>query len=243
MTISQLSRYTPAQATDDALTAQAIGLADEHGQLLRQVAVRAEALLAAAAAGGWPAEELRALLGYLSTEVLRQVADEEAFLFPVAAGSGVGRLARDHARLRSGIEALQRAADGGSRERLASATRDLICQLERHLATEEAILADPGGMGSTPATAALSRRRHEWYPLTEGPVIDLDALPRDQAAEATLDRVLRLHHDERVELQSSSDPYPVWRRINEFASGRYGFVYLEDGPRRWRVQVTRRVQA
>ena len=240
MTISHPPTHTPVRTTGGTPAAQAVGLADEHGQLLRQVAIRADALLAAAASGGWPAGELHALLGYLSTEVLRQAADEEAFLFPARAGSGASRLARDHARLRSGIEALQRAADGGSLDVLASVTRDLLCQLEHHLAAEEAILAGPDGTGSTPATAALGGHPHEWYPLTEGPVIDLDALPRAQVATATLDRVLRLHHGERVELQSSSDPDPAWRRIDKFAPGRYGFAYLEDGPYRWRVQVTRR---
>jgi len=240
MTISHPPTHAPMRTTRDAPAAQAVGLADEHGQLLRQVAIRADALLAAAASGDWPAGELHALLGYLSTEVLRQAADEEAFLFPYRAGSGASRLARDHVRLRSGIEALQRAADGGSLDVLARVTRDLLIQLEHHLAAEEAILAGPDGTGSTPATAALGGHLHEWYPLTEGPVIDLDALPRDQAAKATLDRVLRLHHGELVELQSSRDPDPAWRRIDEFAPGRYGFVYLEDGPNRWRVQVTRR---
>lgn len=52
--------------------------------------------------------------------------------------------------------------------------------------------------------------------------------------------MLRLHHGEQVELQSSRDPDPAWRRIDEFAPGRYDFVYLEDGPYHWRVQVTRR---
>src|SRR5216110_3312204 len=88
MTISHPPTHTPMRTTRGALAAQAVGLADEHGQLLRQVAIRADALLAAAASGGWPAGELHALLGYLSTEVLRQAADEEAFLFPARAGSG-----------------------------------------------------------------------------------------------------------------------------------------------------------
>ena len=43
MTISHPSMRT----TRDAPAAQAVGLADEHGQLLRQVAIRADALLAA----------------------------------------------------------------------------------------------------------------------------------------------------------------------------------------------------
>src|SRR5689334_10028603 len=144
MTISHPPTHAPMRTTRDAPAAQAVGLADEHGQLLRQVAIRADALLAAAASGDWPAEELHALLGYLSTEVLRQAADEEAFLFPYRAGSGASRLARDHVRLRSGIEALQRAADGGSLDVLVRVPRVLIIQHERHLAAEDSVQPGQG---------------------------------------------------------------------------------------------------
>ncbi len=242
MTVSQLSGYPPVQAADDVLAAGTVSLADEHGLLLRQVAIRAKALLTVAAAGGWPAGELRALLGYLRAEVLRQAEDEERLLFPVRGGSRPGRLARDHTRLRAGIDALERAAGNGagSPAKLASLTRDLLRQLERHLAAEEAMLTGPGQPAGTPTTRALGGRPHEWYPLTEGDVIDLDALPRDQVAEAAADRALRLRYGEQVELRSGSDPYRVRQRVDELAPGRYGFIYLEDGPRRWRVQMTRR---
>lgn len=223
-----------------------LGLIDEHGQLLCQVAMRAEALLAVSAAGHWPARELEALLGYLRAEILRQAADEEMLLFPAhGEQAGLTRLARDHVRLRAGIEALERATrdSSGSRAALAGATRDLLCQLERHLATEEAILTGPGGLGSAPATTVLGAHPHEWYPLTEGPVIDLGALPPDQAADAAAERLLRLARGESAELQSHSDPYTVWRRIDRLAPGRYGFAYLEDGPHHWRVLVTRHDQA
>ena len=91
-----------------------------------------------------------------------------------------------------------------------------------------------------PATSVVGRRPHQWYPLTEGPVIDLDALPAGQATDAAVDRLLRLHRGERVELRSASDPCPVWRRMDGLSPGGYGFAYLQEGPGRWRVQVTRR---
>ena len=222
-------------------------LTEEHGQLLRQVAVRAEELMAAVRADRWPVRELEALLGYLRAEIIRQTVDEETLLFPARAGApGLGRLARDHARLRAGVEALElMAADGGgSRAMLATTVRDLLSQLESHLAAEEAVLgAGCGGRCDVPATTALGAHPHEWYPLTEGRIIELDALPPGQAADAAADRLLRLGHGEDVELWSRRDPFPVWRRVDELASGRYGFVYLEDGPDHWRVLVTRREQA
>lgn len=108
---------SPSPQAAKGVPGPAPDLAGEHAQLLRQVAIRAEALLAGAAAGRWPARELQALLGYLRAEILRQAADEEALLFPArgtpAGSAGLTRLARDHARLRAGIEALERVADGG----------------------------------------------------------------------------------------------------------------------------------
>lgn len=221
-------------------------LTEEHGQLLRQVAVRAEELMAAVRAGHWPALELEALLGYFRAEIIRQVADEETLLFSACSdASGLGRLARDHARLRVGVETLEFVArDGGeSLLTLATRVRDLVSQLEFHLATEEAVLGAGCGRCDVPATTALGAHSHEWYPLTESRIVDLDSLPPGQVADAAAERLLRLHHGEDVELWSGRDPLPVWQRVDELAPGGYGFVYLEDGPGHWRVLVTRREQA
>ncbi len=243
MAVDAVFSHSSLQPAGTALASRPPGLADEHSQLLRQVAIRAEDLMAAAAGGRWPARELDALVGYLRAEILRQVTDEETLLFP-ACGTPPGHdhLARDHARLQASIEVLELAAGNGERSpaMLASAVRDFLRQLEAHLATEEALLAASGRRGGTPATTTLGGRPHEWYPLTEGTVIDLDALPQDQAVAAAVQRLLRLGPGEQVELQSGSDPLLVWRRIDELAPGRCGFAYLEDGPGRWRVQVTRR---
>jgi uncharacterized protein (DUF2249 family) len=236
----------PAERAGGSSANRTVGLADEHGQLLRQVAVRAQALLAAAAAGRWPAPELEALLGYLRSEVMRQATDEEILLFPGRRdASEFSRLARDHARLRAAVEALERAAGygGESLATLAAIVRDLLSQLELHLAVEEAMLgASCDGRCNVPATTALGAHPHEWFPLTEGRIIDLDGLPPDQAVQAAAERLLRLGRGEDVELWSRSDPFPVWQRVDGLAPGRYGFVYLQDGPDHWRVLVTPREQ-
>ena len=57
---------------------------------------------------------------------------------------------------------------------------------------------------------------------------------------AAVDRLLRLRRGEQVELRSGRDPCPVWREMDELGPGRYGFAYLQEGPDRWRMQVTRR---
>jgi tetratricopeptide (TPR) repeat protein len=239
------------------LTAQRpLTLAEEHVLLLWQVTARAEEMLTAAAHGRWPGAELAALAGYAQSEVLAQTSDEEALLFPAAPVREVAGLARDHARLRSAVEVLARTAAGEqpmSPAQAASAVRDFVTQLERHLRAEDNLLASQrapqgvednllawqGAPQGVPGTAALGGHPHEWYPLTEGPVVDLDALPDGQALAAAVDRLLRMRRSEQVELRSSTDLDPVWREISELSPGSYRFTVLQDGPARWRMQVTR----
>ena len=219
-------------------------LAEEHALLLWQVTARAEELLATIADGAWPGVELAALAGYAQAEVLRQASDEERLLFAAAPARDVAGLARDHARLRSAAELLAQAAAGEhpmSPGQVAIAVRDFVAQLEHHLRAEENLLR-PGraAQQGVQGTAALGGHRHEWYPLTEGPVVDLDALPQDQAIAAAMDRLLRMRRGEQVELQSGTDLKPVWREISDLIPMGYRFTALQDGPPRWRMQVTRR---
>jgi hypothetical protein len=231
----------PSEPAD--LPGAPLTLADEHLLLLRQVEARAGELLTVAARGRWPGAELAALLGYIRAEVLRQVSDEETLLFPAGAAAAAGGLARDHARLRLATEVLAHAAAGEqtlSPGQLAAAVRDFVIQLERHLSGEEELLTAGRAPDVVPATGVLGGHPHEWYPLTEGPVIDLDALPAGQAVAAAVARLSRLGADERVELQWGCDLIPVWREMDRLSPGSYGFVFLHDGPDRWRMQVTRR---
>lgn len=229
------------------LTAQPpLTLAEEHVLLLWQVTTRAEELLTATAHGRWPAAELTALAGYAQAEVLRQVSDEEALLFPGVPSQAVARLARDHVRLRAAAELLARAAAGEqpmAPAQVAAAVRDFVAQLERHLRTEEDLLASGRAPQGVPGTVNLGSHPHEWYPLTEGPVVDLDALPSGQAVAAAVDRLLRMRRGEQVELQSGTDLDLVWREISELGQADYRFTVLQDGPTQWRMQVTRRQAA
>jgi hypothetical protein len=56
----------------------------------------------------------------------------------------------------------------GSRVQLAAAVRDLLTQLERHLAAEERLLAAAGRPAMAPGITPATGWRHEWYPLTDG---------------------------------------------------------------------------
>ena len=180
-----MSGGTPARQSGDSLTA-------EHAQLLAQVSARARDLLAVAAQSRWPERELRALTAYLRAEVIRQIRDEERLLLPTYGAAPVlAWVARDHARLRAAVDAMAGTAGGERRcslTRLATMTRDLLTQLSDHFATEERLLA---GLGTpAAATAALGAHPHRWYALTEGPVVDLDALPPATSTEAVTDRLL-----------------------------------------------------
>ncbi len=221
-------------------------LAEEHVLLLGQVTARADELLTAAAAGRWPGAELAALAGYARAEVLRQASDEEALLFPAAPAGEAAGLARDHARLRAAADLLARAAAGEqpmSSGQVATAARDFAAQLERHLRAEENALAPGPTAQGVPGTVALGGQPRDWYPLTEGPAVDLDALPADEAITAAVDRLLRMTRGEQVELLSGTDLDPVWREVSELRPGGYRFTVLQDGPDRWRMQVTRRLAA
>ena len=231
----------PAQCADPP-EGPPLTLADEHMLLLCQVTARAEELLTVAAGGRWPAAELASLAGYVRAEVLRHVSDEEVLLFSVSDAPTAARLARDHARLRAGAELLDRAAAGEqilSPGQLAVAIRDFIDQLEYHMSAEEKLLGSGHASRTVPAIATLGGHPHTWYPLTEGPVIYLDALPAGQAVAAAVDRLLHMRHGEQIELQSGADITPVWRELDHMSPGGYQFAVLEDGPEWWRMTVTR----
>jgi hemerythrin-like domain-containing protein len=123
-------------------------LTDEYARLLRQVTLRVDDLLKVIASAQWPGRELQTLVGFLQTEVLQQAAREEHLLFPAhATPSQIARLNRDHARLWAGTDVLQRAATGESsqsHDQLAATVRSLLGQLERHLDTEQELLAMSG---------------------------------------------------------------------------------------------------
>lgn len=222
-------------------------LAGEHALLLSQVALRARDVLTATSGGRWPTRELHALAGYLRAEVLHHAEDEEWLLFPAHdAPAAFVRLGRDHVRLRAHVEALERAADGTgthSRTEVATLTQELLTHFEQHLAAEEAAMRSVRAPDRVPATTSPGTRQHGWYPLTEGPVIDLDALPADEMCDAAVDRLRRLRGGEQVELRSCRDTTEIWKRMDQLDSGGYGFYYLQDGPDEWRVQVTRRSSA
>jgi uncharacterized protein (DUF2249 family) len=217
-------------------------LSAEHAGLLREVSVRADAVTAAVNEDHWPTRELHRLLDYLHVEVLRQVVDEEWLLFRHRhhAPDTLLRLQAEHLALRRAIEELTDGATGASQftiGQLTAAITGLLRALDEHFRTEQALLHRDDG---TPSTSSLGAAPHDWYAHTEGPVIDLAALPGSQGVDAVLGRLLRLGPGERITLQAPTDPGPLWRRLAVADPDGYGFRYLQHGPEQWRVEIVRR---
>ena len=225
-------------------------LADEHALLQQEVERRQQRVLDVLADGRWPAEEVRGLLDYLRYEVLDQAVNEERLLYPLTeegfADPRIQHLVDDHVQLRDIADRLAGLVAGGSGEqdtgRLTATLHELRERLDRHLRNEQHVLQPVAETGVEPIRQPF--RSHEWYALTEGPVVDLDRLPRAFGHSAVLDRLARLRPGERLEISSGAR----LRTLQELVSRRgmtdvYGWAYLEEGPQRWRAEVTRRSAA
>jgi uncharacterized protein (DUF2249 family) len=199
-------------------------------------------VILAAEADSWPANELSELVNYLHLEVLRQITDEEWLLFRNSgqASEELAALRRDHLELRLTVDRMTEAATAPATftaPQLVAVTRDLLEQLDAHLLAEEQQLATAGTLPVS--TTSLGSQPHEWYPLTEGPVIDLDRLPRPDGADAVLDRLLRLRPAEQVTIACSTDPSPLSRRLSYADPGGYGVTLKRNGPR-WELEIVKR---
>lgn len=122
--------------------------ADEHALLLRDVRRRTTPVAVLIETGTWPAAELRTLIRFLRSVVLRQVADEERLLFPDdSTEAPFAELTRDHVRLHSLTEHLdQVSADPCALPELTAHIEELLATLERHLAAEEAVFVAAGNV-------------------------------------------------------------------------------------------------
>ena len=216
---------------------------DEDAQLLWQATARADALMRDLARGKDPQADLEALLGYLREVVLARISDEDRHALPVlrqtpGAHPALDQLAQEHLQLRSDLDDLAEAAQGHSgRAQQAGIIRRLISHLESHLATEASLLH---GNRSTVSGDRQWLAASHWYPLTEGPVIEMDRLRPDQAEAAVLTRLTRLRAGEQVELRGHRDPHELWLRLQQRHPGGYSWEATQDTGDVWSVTVCRR---
>lgn len=224
-------------------------LENEDIELLWQAIARAEALLEDVTAGQPIMAEFNALLGYLYEVVLARISEEERQLLPALRETGpdtrilAERLQHDHLLMRDDVDDLAAAAAPHSTpdpDQLAAIIRRLIVRLDEHLRTEAAALAQlPGGHQAS--TAEWATVAH-WYPLTEGPLIDLDQLPADQVDNAVLNRLTHLRPGELVELHSGiSYPRGLLDRLHRRAPHDYSWSERREDPTGWLVAIRRRM--
>ncbi len=221
-------------------------LADEHAVLLHEVRLRERLVRAALGAGRWPDAEVDGLVSYLRFEVLDQAVAEERLLFPSTPGGfadrRISRLVAEHVALRDLTERLAGTAGPapgqGDLRLLVELLDDLEELLVNHMRSEEAVLA------TATTDGVESRRRpfrcHTWFPVTEGPEIDLDALPREHADGAALERFSRMRPGERLILRAGWDLDGLGALVARAWPREFGWACLEAGPERWSAEVTRR---
>jgi uncharacterized protein (DUF2249 family)/hemerythrin-like domain-containing protein len=227
--------------------AQRHRLADEHRLLQQEVERREQRVRDVLAEGRWPAEEVRGLLDYLRYEVLDQAVNEERLLYPLTeqgfADPRIQQLVDDHVQLRDMADRLTELvdspADAQDAQQLSATLDELRERLDRHLRNEQEVLRPVAETGVEPIRRPF--RSHEWFALTEGSLVDMDRLPRAFGHSAVLDRLARMRPGERVEVSSGGRLQTLQDLLTRRGmTGVYGWAYLEEGPQRWRAEVTRR---
>lgn len=221
-------------------------LSDVHALLLHQVATRGDAVLAALGTSRWPQRELESLVDYLQMEVIPETRLKERLLFTCAdttAADAFARLADDHVTLRYALEDLTSARnipETRDSQALADTVRRLVTHLTEHLSREESTLARYTlKSGWQRAATARQQQPHTWYPLTHGPVIDLDAFTATWSAiEAVACRVDQLRPGEHVELVASAEPEGLCCRLQRDCD--IAVCCMSSGSTGWRAKVTRR---
>jgi hypothetical protein len=246
MTSTQLTAQAQQIRADAANAAHPHTLAGEHALLWRGVARRAASVTALLDARVWPHAELGGLTTFLRVGVLCQVSDEEVFLYPQdAVAPPFAELSTDHVRLHTLAARLERVhARLCPPVQLRALIGELLTTLRRHLLDEQAVLAAlPNADTVVPSAADLAAGRQEWLRTNDGPVcIELDALPREQAMQLCIERLLRLRPGQRAEVRSRDDQTlaQVCRWMHDFDSVRYGIAAIQTGPAQTGIQVTRR---
>src|SRR5215475_14133154 len=90
-TVTSPRTWSPATASEPDRHA----LAGEHALLLRDLRRRVDPVLALIAAQVWPHAELRTLIRFVRTDVLRQTTDEEVLLYPNGAAPPFAELSAE----------------------------------------------------------------------------------------------------------------------------------------------------
>jgi hypothetical protein len=165
-------------------------LARQHRTLLRDVRRRATPILTLLDARTWPAAELDTLTRFLRNSVLRQVPDEEQFLFPGDhATAPFVELSKSHLRLQKVTRQLEQASVAPAPlVALVALIEELLGTLERHLNDERVVFTALFGVSpDLPGTAVLANGRSAWMRSPGEILIVLDRLPAEQAVQLSIE--------------------------------------------------------
>lgn len=233
-----------APSTSSPLAPPAL-LADEHRALLRDVQRRTDAAVALLDEHVWPGAELDTLVRYLHAAVLRQASDEEVLLYPRGSAAPLAELSEDHVRLHELTGRLEQAeVQSCSLPELRARLALLLTVLERHLRSEQAMLASlPDIFSAPPSTASAAAATSSWLPFTGEPVcIDLGADPSDDAVQTCLERLLRLRPGERADVRSGEESAlaQVCRWLHRFDAEGFGVERPRRSDGDTVLQVSRR---
>ncbi|WP_328558490.1 DUF2249 domain-containing protein [Streptomyces coelicoflavus] len=223
--------YIQATDTDPDIQAQAI-VEEAHQNVLERLTALTGPEVAAEATSAF-AGQLRSLL----------TATDQT-LYAAASGAAETRLLVR--ALRAAADAIGRhagslpaATDGGEH---SGAVRVLEGMLTVHVGMERAVLL--------PALAALpgvdlSALVGDFTTVLEGgrledpAILDVREIPHGQRHPRIFTRFARLADDESFVLVNNHDPKPLRREFEATHSGRFTWEYVESGPERWQVRITR----
>jgi len=209
-------------------------LVDEHSILLWQACAYADEVTDAAGSAQAFAPARYGMLTFLHYRLLPYLATEESRLRPTQLRDThmADLLVMDHQRIRADVENVESSR---SRDLASLAAQALVARLARHIQREQIWVAD--------ATAGAVGRvdTEDWELLLRmSDDIDVDSLPTNWRQDLLLRRLQAMHRGETLSLHASRNLHDLWQRQYAVDRDSHGWVYEQDGPRRWDVRITRR---
>ena len=264
MTITEgsVTDVVVATSAQDASAVQAVR--QHHAELAGALAVRVEALLATADAGGEPFEDARRrALDFLAGELAPHAQAEEVALYPAASSAArllIDGMLAEHKVIFRLVDQLTTADDP---VRAAATGYALQVLFEAHLTKENdlvlpVVAADPAvslaeilagmhellGQDGAPDSGTHSHG-HDGGRCGCGesdsgtPELDVRAIPHAIRHATVFGAFDAIPPGGSMVLIASHDPQPLLRQLAVRTDGRLDVAYLERGPEAWRLQLTR----
>ena len=249
MTITEgsVTDVVVAMSAQDAAAVQAVR--QHHAELAGALAVRVEALLATADAGGEPFEDARRrALDFLAGELAPHAQAEEVALYPAAAASVAARLLIDGmlAEHRVILRLVDQLTTADDPVRAAATGYALQVLFEAHLTKENDLVLPVVAADPAVSLAEILAGMHELLGRGGSPdcgphshELDVRAIPHAIRHATVFGAFDAIPPGGSMVLIASHDPQPLLRQLAVRTDGRLDVAYLERGPEAWRLQLTR----